>query len=175
MIAVTHGALPVQIALRSSPELGQAEGRCRSGESGPAFVVEVLGLKDRRGSLKLEAYPPDDEDFLADDNVLIAAGKTFRRVVEPVPASGTPYMCIRMPAPGHYALSLLHDRDGDRKFGFSVDGIGFSGNPRLGWSPPKAAQVSVATGPAPTAIAIQLNYRQGLFGFGPLGGDRAHR
>ena len=73
-----------------------------------------------------------------------------------------------MPGPGTYTLSLLHDRDGNRKFGLSSDGIGFPGNPRLGLSKPKAAKSTFIAGPDLTTISIRLNYRHGLFSFGPL-------
>ncbi len=156
------------LILASSPDLGKAEGRCRANEQGAAFLVDIAGLKDRRGLLKLELYPANDGDFLQDDNILIAAGKAFRRVEMPVPASGAVEMCIRAPGPGAYALSLLHDRDGNRKFGLSIDGIGFSNNPRLAMSKPSAAAVSARIGAGPTRIAITLNYRRGLFAFAPL-------
>ena len=130
-------------ALRSTPDLGKAEGRCRAGESGPALMVEAVGLKDRTGNLKLEVYPSNDKDFLADDNVLVAAGKVFRRVEVPTPDSGPAVLCVRIPGPGSYSVSLLHDRDTNRKFGWKIDGIGFSGNPKLGWSNPKAAKSRV--------------------------------
>ena len=151
----------------SSPELGKAEGRCRAGESGPAFLVNVNGLKDRSGRLKLEVYPANDRDFLADDNVLIAAGKTFRRVEVDVPNSGTPVLCVRLPGPGRYGVSLLHDRDSNRKFGWRVDGIGFASNPKLGFSKPKSAKASASAGGAPTRIDIVMNYQRGL-GMRPL-------
>jgi len=154
--------------LRSTPDLGKAEGRCHATETGPSFLVDVAGLKDRRGLLKLELYPANDHDFLEDDNVLINAGKTFRRVEVGVPQSGPVVLCIRVPGPGLYALSLLHDRDGNRKFGLSVDGIGFASNPRLGWSKPKAAAASAWAGTGPTRITIVLNYRHGLFSMRPL-------
>lgn len=154
-------------AIPSTPELGKAEGRCRAGESGPAFDAEVKGLKDRTGTLKLEVYPATDADFLADDNVLVEAGKTFRRVEMPVPAGGTVHMCVRVPGPGTYAVSLLHDRDQDRKFNWRRDGIGFAGNPKLGWGKPKAAKASVAAGRGMTPVAIVMNYRSGL-GVAPL-------
>ena len=156
--------------LSSTPDLGKAEGRCRPGETGPSFEVDVRGLKDRRGTLKLELYPANDEDFLEDDNLLIGSGKVFRRVEVPVPPRGPVELCIRAPAPGVYALSLLHDRDSNRKFGLTVDGIGFAGNPRLGWRKPKAARASAAVGPSPTRITIVLNYRHGLFSLRPIGG-----
>lgn len=156
-------------AIPSSPDLGKAEGRCRPGEQGPSLLVDAAALKDRRGRLKLELYPANDADFLQDDNILVSAGKTFRRVEIEVPPSGPVELCIRAPAAGTYAVSLLHDRDGNRKFGLSIDGIGFAGNPRLGMSKPRAAAASVQVGAGPTRTRIVLNYRKGLMSFGPIG------
>ena len=153
--------------IHSSPDLGKAEARCRSGETGPAIIVEVVGLKDRQGQLKLEVYPSNDTDFLADDNVLINQGKTFRRVEMPVPAYGTAYLCARIPAAGAYSLSLLHDRDSNRKFGWTVDGIGFAGNPHIGWKKPTASATRIVAGAGITRIRIVLNYRHGL-GVAPI-------
>lgn len=155
-------------ALRSTPDLGQAEGRCRANEPGPALIVEVAGLKDRKGALKLEVYPANDRDFLADDNKLIEAGKTFRRVVEAVPAGGTPHLCVRLPAAGSYAVMLMHDRNANHKFDLSTDGVGFTGNPKLGLSRPKAWQARVSVGWGVSRTQVVMNYRTGLFSFGPV-------
>lgn len=149
-------------ALVSSPDLGTHEGQCRHGESGPALLIDVAGLKDRTGLLRAEVYPAVDGDFLADDNVLIAAGKTFARVDMPLPATGPVKLCIRLPRSGRYALSLLHDRNGNRKFDPFKDGIGFPGNPALGWSKPGASQAAFHGGAGITEIEIRLNYRRGL-------------
>jgi uncharacterized protein (DUF2141 family) len=154
--------------LPSSPSLGTAEGRCRPTELGPAIIVAVEGLRDRKGSLKLEVYPSDDRDFLADDNLLIMAGKTFRRVHQPVPPQGPVQMCIRVPHAGAYSLALLHDRDDNGRFGLSSDGIGFPNNPRLGWSKPRADAAMVVAGAHLTRIRIVMNYRRGFL-FRPLG------
>jgi uncharacterized protein (DUF2141 family) len=146
----------------STPDLGKAEGRCRSMEPGPAFIVNVAGLRDRTGQLKLEVYPATDEDFLADDNILVSAGKTFRRVQVAVPASGPAELCVRVPSAGRYGLVVLHDRNSDRRFNWRVDGIGFAGNPRLGLGKPDVGEASAVASSRRTSITIVMNYLQGL-------------
>ena len=153
----------------SSPSLGISEGRCRAGEPGPAFLINVVGIKDRGGTMKAELYPANDTDFLADDNVLINAGKTFRRVVIDVPATGNVQLCIRAPSAGAYGLSLLHDRDANRKFGLSIDGVGFGSNPQsLGPFKPKIAVGRVTAGAGVTPVNVRMLYRRGLISFGPI-------
>ncbi len=161
------GSVSAQVP--SSPSLGIAEGRCRAGEPGPAFLVNVTGLKDRGGTMKAELYPANDTDFLADDNVLINARKTFRRVVIDVPSTGNVQLCIRAPSAGAYGLSLLHDRDGNRKFGLSIDGVGFGSNPEsLGPFKPKIAVGRVVAGGGITTVTVRMLYRRGLISFGPI-------
>ena len=169
---VLVAAIPLLLAagpaLRSTPDLGKAEGRCRAGESGPALLVEAVGMKDRSGNMKLEVYPSNEQDFLADDNVLIAAGKTFRRVEVATPQSGPVTLCVRIPGPGTYAVSMLHDRNTDRRFNWKIDGIGFSGNPKLGWSKPNYRKASVRVSSSGVSkIQVTMNYKNGL-GVSPL-------
>jgi len=159
--------MPLMLA-GSLTELGKAGAQCSANEQGPSIKIEVAGMKDRQGLLKLELYPADDKDFLGDDAQIVRAGKPFRRVEVPVPQSGPVWICIRAPGPGTYALSLLHDRDGNHKFGLSLDGAGFPNNPKLGFSKPKAAAASVRVGAGPTLTRVVMNDRHGLFSFGPL-------
>ena len=165
--AWAESARPIAIPSR---DLGKAEGRCRAGEAGPAVLVTISGLKDRTGLLRAELYPDDDDDFLQDDKILVREGKTFRRVEIAVPRSGPAQLCVRVPGPGAYTLSLLHDRDSNLKFSLSGDGIGFPNNPKLGFSKPKATSVAFVAGSGLTTIGIVMNYRRGLFGFGPIKG-----
>lgn len=135
---------------------------------GPAIQVQVTGLKDRRGELKLELYPANDADFLKDDRDLIAQGKTFRRVRVPTPPAGNVTMCIKVPAPGSYGLLFTHNRDGKNKFNFWSDGAGVSSNQRLGRSRPKVGMSTVAVGRGVTNVTIRAQYIRGVipsFGF----------
>ncbi|MEY2942947.1 MAG: hypothetical protein RLY97_961 [Pseudomonadota bacterium] len=156
-----------KVPLASSQELGKAEGRCRDGEQGPAILVEASGLKDRKGLMKLEVYPANDDDFLQDDNILLNAGKVFRRVEQDLPDSGPVVLCVRVPTAGAYAIVLLHDRDSNHKFGWWGDGAGLSGNPKLGLKKPRAALATINAGNGLTRTAIVLNYRHGL-GIAPI-------
>jgi uncharacterized protein (DUF2141 family) len=151
-----------------NPNLGKAEAACRAGESGPALLISAEGLKDRSGLLRAELYPATEDDFLQDDAILVNEGKTFRRVDLDVPASGPAVLCMRVPAAGRYALSILHDRDRNLKFGLSSDGIGFSGNQKLRLAKPKVAGAMITAGAGITRISIRLNYRTGLLSFGPV-------
>lgn len=156
-------------AVPSSPSLGIAEGRCRPNEPGPALLVNVQGLRNRQGRIKLEVYPSNNQDFLADDNVLINAGKTFRRVDLPLPASGPVQLCVRVPQPGAYSLMVLHDIDANHRFSLNGgEGIGFGGNPRLRWGRPTAAETRIVAGTGLTRISVVINYRRGL-AYRPLG------
>jgi len=150
------------------PDYGIAEGMCRPHERGPALLVTAAGLKDRTGKLRLELYAPNDAEFLDDDRELVRDGKVFRRAVIEVPATGPVELCVRAPHAGAWSVALIHDRANAKKFKLSSDGIGFGGNPRLGLSKPKADVSKVEVGSGVTRASIRLNYRRGLFSFGPL-------
>ena len=172
VLALLFASVMASAQVASSPSLGTAEGRCRPGEHGPALLISVVGLKDRKGTIKAELYPANDTDFLADDNVLVNAGKTFRRVVAEVPDAGPVQLCLRAPGAGVYALSLLHDRDRDGRFNKSMsngDGLGFGTNPSSqGPFKPRAATGRVTVGAGPTPVTIRLLYRTGIFSISPL-------
>lgn len=158
------GAAPA----RPDPSLGKAEAACRANEAGPALMITAIGLKDRAGLLRAELYPDNDADFLQDDAILVNQGKTFRRVDLTLTASNAATLCLRVPAAGRYAMSLLHDRDRNLKFSLFSDGIGFSGNPRLTRAKPRSASAIVAAGPGITHVAIRMNYLRGFMRFGPV-------
>lgn len=147
--------------------LGEDAAACTGGQ-GPAIRATITGIKDRQGTLNLELYPANEEDFLAGDKKLRAAGKTFRRI-KVTPPGKTAVLCIRVPRPGRYALFLGHDRDGRRKFNFWSDGAGFPSNERLGRARPALQQALIDVGPGITTTTIRAQYLRGLGGFGFVG------
>ena len=158
-------AVPAQAQI-----LGSDAAACSPG-GGPAILAQIAGLKDRKGRIKLELYPAEEGDFLADDSVLLAAGKTFRRVWTTIPASGPVAVCIRVPRPGRYALFVTHDRDGKNKFNFFADGAGFPGPGKLGMSRPKLQRALVDVGPGTADRVVRMQYLHGLGGFSPTKDD----
>jgi uncharacterized protein (DUF2141 family) len=163
--------LGVALCAMAAPAAAQSTGSdaaaCNNGQ-GPAIRVNVTGLKDRTGRLKLELYPANEGDFLKDDHDLRKEGKFFRRVWADMPASGPVQLCIRAPSPGRYALLFTHDRDGRNKFNFMRDGAGFPGAGKLGRARPKLAQAIISVPAGVTTTTVRAQYLRGLGGFAPL-------
>ena len=168
-LAIIAAALMMAASPAGAQVLGTDAAACSPG-GGPAILAQVTGLKDRKGRIKLELYPATADDFLKDDDNLVAEGKTFRRVWANMPASGPVNVCIRVPRPGRYALLVTHDRDGKNKFNFFQDGAGFVGTAKLGMSRPKVDQAIIDVGNGTTERSVRMQYLHGLGGFGPMKG-----
>ncbi|UUL81587.1 DUF2141 domain-containing protein [Sphingomonas qomolangmaensis] len=166
LLATAIAVAAVNPAFAQAEILGSDRQAC-TGNGGPAIRVNVTGLKDRTGRLKLELYPANEADFLKDDRDLLAEGKVFRRVWADTPANGAVSLCIRTPRAGRYAILFTHDRDGKNKFNFWKDGAGFPSNKRLGRSRPKVTQAVIDVGNGVTATNIRAQYLRGLGGFAP--------
>lgn len=145
---LTPAALAAQV-------LGADADACRPGAPGPAALVHIHGFKDRDGRLRLQYYSGKPDEYLE-------SGKYIRRIELPVTAAGDMTVCIILPEPGTYAFVALHDRNADGRLSIWSDGVGFSRNPRLGLSKPKAAATVVTTAPGVQPLSIVLNYRRGL-------------
>ncbi|CAN5640488.1 DUF2141 domain-containing protein [soil metagenome] len=170
-IIVTIAALPIALLPLAAPAqagiVGEDSALCANGK-GPAIQANIVGLKDRVGEVKLEIYPANENDFLRDDYLLVQEHKIFRRVTARTPQSGPVEMCIKVPAPGRYALLFTHNRDGKSKFDFWSDGAGFPSNLRMGRSKPKLNQAIIDVGPGITTTNIRAQYLRGFSGFGPM-------
>lgn len=117
--------------------------------------LQVQGLRSARGNVTVTVYPDDAGRFLAKGGKLL-------RVRLPATAPVT-RGCIRVPAAGHYEISVYHDENDDHHFGRSLlglpaEGYGFSNNPKslVGLPSFEAVRFPAATGD--NAVAITLVY-----------------
>ena len=156
-------ALTVPAFAANAGPLGPDARVCAAG--GPALLVRVVGLKQATGRLRLKLYEANSRDYL---------GKTsqIERVVVPVNRGGAIDVCLAVPKPGGYVVSVLHDVDGDNN-AESSDGGGVTGNPRVSLGDaitgrkPALSAVTVRVGSATVVAPVRLLYKQGL-SIGPV-------
>ncbi len=135
--------------------------------SAPGIRINVSGLKDRSGRLKLELYPANSDDFLRSSRDLLKSGKVFRRVVTAVPPIGIVSLCVSTPAPGRYAVVVIHKRDGAAKFNIVHDGVGLPGIDRIGRHRPGYEQAMVLVSNQVVTVSMRMQYLHGIVGFRP--------
>jgi len=160
-LTLAGAAMLVSASLAAAPAraqeiVGPDAAACRPGAKGPAALVRVYGFKDRGGTLRVQAYGDEPDDFLE-------KGKKLKRIEVPVSATGDMNVCVALPRYGNYAIAVRHDRNGDRKSGWS-DGGGFSGNPKLSLAnlKPDFEDVVFTARPGVTVVDVVMNYRSGL-------------
>ena len=139
--------------------LGPHANECAAGSDRPAMLVRILGLKSRTGNVRVQSYGGDPARFFA-------KGSYLERVDVRTPAEGPVEICMIVPRPGTYAVSVRHDLNGSGSSDLS-DGGGFSGNPSVSLMDvafkrrpsPERVEVKVA---GVTRVPIVLNYVQGM-------------
>lgn len=156
-VALALGAAMALPAMGHAAPVGPFASVCEAGE--PAMLVHVTGFKSRTGTLRVQSYGGDPDHYFD-------KGSYLKRIEVPVPAAGALDVCVPVPAPGRYAVSVRHDIDGSGKSGKS-DGGGMSGNPRLSLldlmlkRKPSPDQVAVEVGHGVKLVPITLNYLAG--------------
>jgi len=154
--AMLAAAMVLPAAARAAP-VGPFAAACVAGE--PAMLVHVVGFKQRTGVVRVQSYGGDPARYFD-------KGSYLQRIELRVPAAGALDVCVPVPAPGRYAVSVRHDIDGSGHTGRS-DGGGLSGNPHLSLfdllfrRKPAADQVAVAVGHGVRVVPIVLNYLSG--------------
>ncbi len=166
--------LPLALALASAHPaqatiLGPDAAACAPGSGKDAVLLTIDGFKNREGTLRVELWPGNDDDFMRDHHQLVAEGKAYARVTVPVPTSGPAKVCVALPGPGTYAMGAFHSPSGVRKFNVKDDGATFTRNPRVGIfkTKPKASEVAMRFNSGLSESQVTLNYLRGL-GFGPI-------
>ena len=86
LLSALFFGLPAQSVM--ADDLYGDSAACAAGSNSPAALVYFEGMKDRKGKIRLELFPANDKDFLADDVVLQKAGTR---------ASNLPYRCRCVP------------------------------------------------------------------------------
>ncbi|MGL5839491.1 MAG: DUF2141 domain-containing protein [Sphingorhabdus sp.] len=119
----------------------------------PTLDVSVAGLRNAKGSVLIcltansKAFPDCSKDPYA-----------IKRNVRAASAGHVGFSGV---APGTYALSVIHDENGNGKLDTALaipkEGFGFSRNPKISFGPPKftAAAFSLNEGSAQT---VKMKY-----------------
>jgi len=124
--------------------------KCAEGSSGASVLVRVEDFKDLEGNVRAQIYGSNPDEFLE-------KGKKLVRVDVPTEGDGQE-VCVPLPAPGTYALVILHDRNSNGKADFFSEGFGFSNNPKLSLGPPDAREVMFDAADGPTRMTVTLSY-----------------
>ena len=136
----------------ASEEISNDLSRCAEGK-GPAVLVNVQGVKEARGNVRVQSYA-------ATPGTWLAKGRWLHRI-ESRANAGNMSFCMPVPSEGKYGIAVRHDRNGNGKTDFTQDGGGFSNNPGvsiLNLGKPSVSKVAFDAGPGVTRITINLKY-----------------
>ncbi|MFN3619737.1 DUF2141 domain-containing protein [Sphingorhabdus sp.] len=151
-LMATAGLVLVSGTAVASQELSNDLSRCASGK-GPAVLVNVRGVKESSGKVRVQSYP-------ASSGAWLAKGRWLHRIESPASA-GSMNICIPVPSEGKYGIAVRHDRNGNGKTDINQDGGGFSNNPSisiLNLGKPSVNKVAFDAGPGITRITVNLKY-----------------
>lgn len=124
---------------------------CKVEAGQAALEVTVDNLQTTEGQMRAQIYSSDPDEFLA-------KGKKLVRVDVPVETLDGPVICVLLPAPGTYALVVMHDKNANGKADFFSEGFGFSNNPKLSLAPPDGEDVMFVAEAGVSKHVIELNY-----------------
>jgi len=124
---------------------------CEAGTGGAALFIQVENIRSVEGNLRAQVYSNDPDEFLA-------KGKKLVRVDVPVKTQGEQSVCVPMPAPGTYAIVLMHDRNANGKADFFTEGFGFTNNPKLSLGPPDIEETLIKVSAGVDKTTVTLKY-----------------
>ncbi len=146
--------LPVLCTFSVAADGAAIDRRIQSGVCpgrGPSIEVRVAGIKNSRGSVRVQAYAA--KGYLKKGQWIARAEALAKGQLQTV--------CLTLSEPGRYAIAVRHDANGNGKSDWN-DGAGFSRNPRLSLlDRPALEQVSIPVGARPSQTTVIVNYRRG--------------
>lgn len=126
-----------------------------------SIAVEVGNVRNNRGQVVVDICPRDR--FLGDNCAWHGAAPA---------RAGTTTVTIANVPPGDYAAQAFHDENASGEvdrgiFGIPKEGVGFSRNARIAWSPPKWRDAVFTHQARPEVIRFNLRYFMGARGPAP--------
>lgn len=116
--------------------------------------IAISGLRNPSGTVLLCLTQRGGAQYLK-------CAKDPARITRAVPSAEAGVIRIAVPAPGRYALLVIHDenRNGklDTMFGVPREGFGFSRNPAIRMGPPRYGDVQFAVAGS-VRQAVKLKY-----------------
>ena len=150
--AVGAMAIGTPAAAQFRNKLSNEPDKCREG-AGPAVKIDISGIKPAQGTLRVQLYPGNADDWLK-------SGRWLDRIE--VPARGaTATVCMPVPGPGTYAIAVRHDVNGNGKTDIRTDGGGMSNNPAisiLNLGKPSFDKTAFSVGNDVKRISIRMRY-----------------
>ena len=118
--------------------------------STPRVLVDISGIENDEGTLRVQIYNDNPDDFLV-------SGKKVLRVEIPS-QSDEVKVCVTFPAAGTYSMAILHDKNSNGKADIFSEGFGFSNNPKLAFGPPDHEDTLFEVGNGVKQMDIALTY-----------------
>ena len=149
-------ALAALLALAAAPAVASAqEAACAGTPAGTRLRLEVTHVRAATGKVVMTVYPDVPARFLAPKGKLA-------RVRLPAVAPVTPG-CFELPGPGHYAVAVYHDSNGNDRFdrslvGLPAEGYGFSNDAPTPTGLPSFEAVRFAVKAGETTVRIAMRY-----------------
>lgn len=158
MQRISHLLLPLGLAafLLAPPAMAEPVSDRPCTKDDPVRLqIHVSGIKSGKGNITLMLYGDRDEDFLK-------KGKRLDRLRVPA-KKGDVSVCMPLPAPGSYAISLYHDEDANKKLtrnflGLPTEGYGFSRDAAVSYRLPQLDEAVFTAMPDDTQVHIRMRY-----------------
>jgi uncharacterized protein (DUF2141 family) len=124
---------------------------CVAGEySVPRVLVDVSGIESDEGTLRVQIYSDNPDDFLV-------SGKKVLRVEVPSQPD-VQKVCVTFPQTGVYSMAVMHDKNANGRADIFTEGFGFSNNPKLGFGPPDHEDTLFEVGNGVKQMDVALIY-----------------
>ena len=126
--------------------------KCRPG-NGPAVLVNLHGIKEASGNIRVQSYRGTREEWLK-------KGAWLTRIEVPA-QRGRMMFCMPVPKSGTYAIAVRHDVNGNGKTDLSTDGGGMSNDPSINifnMGKPSYKKTAFSVGEEVKSISIQMKY-----------------